>query len=264
MSRRQDLERIEKALRETAEVLSSFFRSDLKVERKEGGDPVTEADRAANEVLMRLLPSDGDGWLSEETVDDPARLRARRVWIVDPLDGPREFVTGIPEWSVSIGLVEDGVPVAGGICNPATGQTVLGAPGLGVTLNGQPVATAPRAALDGAHVLASRSEVKRGEWERFRNAPFRIEACGSVAFKLARVAAGLADATWTLVPKHEWDVAAGVALVLAAGGKVWLPTGGAPSFNRPSPKLPGLIATSAALAGAASEFLAVEAGAARG
>src|SRR5512143_2442231 len=112
MARRQDLERIEQALRETAAILSSYFRTDLKVERKDGGDPVTEADRAANETLLRLLPDEGDGWLSEETVDDPARLRARRVWIVDPLDGTREFVTGIPEWSISIGLVEDGEPVA--------------------------------------------------------------------------------------------------------------------------------------------------------
>jgi myo-inositol-1(or 4)-monophosphatase len=260
MSRREDLERIEHALRETAKILSSYFRSDLEVQRKAGGDPVTAADRESNEALLRLLPEPGDGWLSEETVDDPVRLAARRVWIVDPLDGTREFVTGIPEWSISIGLVEDGEPVAGGICNPATGETVLGAVGSGVTLNGKPVSTAARAELDGARVLASRSEVKRGEWERFREAPFRVEACGSVAYKLSQVAAGLADATWTLVPKHEWDVAAGVALVRAAGGKVWLPTGGAPRFNRPSPKLPGLIATSASLAGAAGGFLAASAG----
>lgn len=263
MARDRDLERIESALRETAGILMSYFRSDLTVERKDGGDPVTEADRAANELLARLLPGPGDGWLSEETADDPARLGRTRVWIVDPLDGTREFVTGIPEWSVSIGLVENGEPVAGGISNPATGQTVLGAAGLGVTLNGVPVSTAARSELDGAHVLASRSEVDRGEWERFREAPFRVEACGSVAYKLARVAAGLADATWTLVPKHEWDVAAGVALVRAAGGRVWLPTGGPPRFNRASPKLPGLIATSASIAGAVSEFLAASAEVAR-
>lgn len=263
MASREDLDRIARALREASEILTGFFRSDLEVQRKAGGDPVTEADRTANDVLHRILPGPGDGWLSEETVDDPARLTARRVWVVDPLDGTREFVTGIPEWCVSVGLVEDGEAVAGGIANPATGETVLGAAGLGVTLNGEPVTTATRAALHGAEVLASRSEVKRGEWERFRDAPFRIRACGSVAYKLGMVAAGLADATWTLVPKHEWDVAAGTALVRAAGGRVWMPSGEALRFNRPSPKLPGLIATSAALASEAGEFLAANAGAAR-
>jgi myo-inositol-1(or 4)-monophosphatase len=263
MTRHDDIVRIARALREASRILAGYFGSDLAVERKAGGDPVTEADRAANEALLQILPADGEGWLSEETVDDPRRLMARRVWIVDPLDGTREFVTGIPEWCVSVGLVEDGEPVAGGICNPASGETVIGAAGLGVKLNGRPAATSARAGLLGASVLASRSEVKRGEWERFRDAPFRVRACGSVAYKLALVAAGLADATWTLVPKHEWDVAAGVALVRAAGGHVWMPTGERLRFNRPSPKLPGLIATSAALAPAAGEFLSASAGAAR-
>lgn len=263
MPRQDDLDRIARALREASGILISRFRSDLAVRRKAGGDPVTEADHASNDALRRLLPAEGEGWLSEETADDPARLSARRVWIVDPLDGTREFVAGIPEWCVSIGLVEDGEPVAGGICNPATGETVIGAAGLGVARNGGPVAAASRAVLEDASVLASRSEVARGEWQRFRGAPFRVRACGSVAYKLGLVASGLADATWTLVPKHEWDVAAGTALVRAAGGAVWTPTGEALRFNRPSPRLPGLIAASAALAPAAGEFLAVSVGAAR-
>ena len=77
--------------------------------------------------------------------DDLIRLERRRVWVVDPLDGTREFVTGIPEWSVSVGLVVDGEPVAGGICNPATGETIVGARGLGVTLNGRPARVSGRA-----------------------------------------------------------------------------------------------------------------------
>jgi myo-inositol-1(or 4)-monophosphatase len=68
---------------------------------------------------------------------------------------------------------------------------------------------------------------------------------GSVAYKLGRVAAGLADATWTLVPKHEWDVAAGAALVEAAGGSLFIPTEQALAFNRPRPLLPGLVAFAA-------------------
>ena len=87
--------------------------------------------------------------------------------------------------------------------------------------------------------------MKRGEWQRFREAKFRMQAMGSVAYKLALVAAGRADATWTLVPKHEWDVAAGVALVQFAGGFVLGLAGEQPAFNRPDPIFPGLVGFSA-------------------
>src|SRR5690606_19094746 len=128
---------------------------------------------------------------------------------VDPIDGTQEFVQGIPEWCVSIGLVEDGVPVAGGILNPATGEAVIGGAGHGVTLNGRAARVSARPTLEGAVVLASRSETNRGEWNRFAEAPFVVRPCGSVAYKLGLVAAGVADLTWTLVPKSEWDVAGG-------------------------------------------------------
>ena len=178
------------------------------------------------------------------------------MWIVDPLDGTREFVAGIPEWCVSIGLVENGEAVAGGILNPATGQRFVGAVGHGLTLDGRPAGPSAATTLNGALVLASRSEVKRGQWERFAGAPFRVKPTGSVAYKLACVAAGLADATWTLVPKHEWDVAAGVALACAGGCAVRTLEGGAPRFNRPEPLLTGLIACAPGLAGEVDAALA--------
>ena len=212
------LGRIQVALEVAVRAISPFIPGAMKVDFKRGDDPVTEADRAANGALRDILVRDGEGWLSEESADDLTRLKKTRVWVVDPIDGTREFIAGIPEWCVSIGLVENGQAIAGGICNPATGETFVGSLETGVALNGKEVCASHRKTLSGATVLASRSEVKRGEWERFRNGPFRIRPMGSVAYKLARVAAGLADATWTLSPKHEWDVAAGVALVKAAGG----------------------------------------------
>ena len=216
-----DLERIRAALQEAARVISSFIPGKIKADQKPlGQGPVTEADRAADRVLREMLLREAEGWLSEESADDLARLEKQRVWVVDPLDGTLEFVAGIPEWCVSIGLVENGRAVAGGICNPATGKTFLGFLEDGVTCNGKPAHASARTMLEGAVVLASRSEVRRGEWEPFRNAPFAVRPTGSVAYKLALVAAGLADATWTLAPKHEWDIAAGVALVQAAGGFV--------------------------------------------
>lgn len=251
--RAQDLERIRIALAAAVEALRRLG-SGVWVAHKAGGDPVTAADEAVNEVLRRVLPREEEGWLSEDMADDLSRLERRRVWIVDPLDGTREFVAGIPEWCVSIGLVEDGKPVAGGICNPTTGEVFVGASGLGVTLNGRPVRMRQLHTLEGCEVLASRSEVGRGEWQA-AHAPFRVRPMGSVAYKMALVAAGLADATWTLTPKNEWDVAAGAALLRAAGGIVATLAWQEPTFNGRDPKLGGLIAVPPGLASPLRHYL---------
>src|ERR1700733_9299784 len=165
------LRRIHSALEASRQVFARFTPGEIDAEYKAGHDPVTEADRALDAVLRKELLREGEGWLSEESVDDPIRLQRSRVWVVDPLDGTREFVQGLPEFCVSIGFVESGRPVAGGIYNPATGEKFLGAIEGGVTYNGKPAHTSQRTTLDGALVLASRSEVKRGEWAPFENAP---------------------------------------------------------------------------------------------
>src|SRR5579859_5072013 len=120
------LARIEAALEAARTVFTRFTLGAIEAEYKAGHDPVTEADRAVDAVLRRELLRAEEGWLSEESVDDLPRLDKKRVWIVDPLDGTREFVAGIPEFCVSVGFVEDGRPVAGGICNPATQETIIG------------------------------------------------------------------------------------------------------------------------------------------
>ena len=236
------LQRIQAGLDAARAVFARFTPGEIEAEHKAGHDPVTEADRAVDTVLRQNLLRDGEGWLSEETADNLSRLEKNRVWIVDPLDGTREFVLGLPEFCVSIGFVEDGKPVAGGIYNPATKQSFLGAVDAGVFYNGKPSGVSQRENLTGALVLASRSEVKRGEWKRFESASFKTQAIGSVAYKLALVAAGLADITFTLTPKHEWDVAAGAALVTAAGGFVCKPDASALLCNQPDALLPGLLA----------------------
>ena len=255
-NRRHDLERIDQALDAAVAALEPFTPGAIEATMKTGDDPVTAADLAVNAVLLDLLPQRGEGWLFEETADNDDRLARDRVWIVDPIDGTREFVAGIPEWSVSVGLIEHGEPVAGGICNPATGERFIGSVETGVQYTGHRLAT-NATSLSDAVVLASRSEVRRGEWERFVDEPFTVIPTGSVAYKLALVAAGRADATWTLVPKHEWDVAAGAALVVASGGWIALPNGSAPTWNNPDPLIDGLTATSAAIAGDVANVLKV-------
>lgn len=241
------LQRIGSAFEAARGVFARFTPGAIETEYKIGHDPVTEADRAVDTLLRANLLRDGEGWLSEESADDISRLEKSRVWVVDPLDGTREFVAGIPEFCVSIGFVENGRPVAGGICNPATKETIIGSIDSGVLYNGQPAHASQRTNLQGAVILASRSEVQRGEWQPFQGGEYQIRPMGSVAYKLGLVAAGKADVTFTLTPKNEWDVAAGCALVESAGGFIATLDKRPLRCNNRNPLLSGLMASSAKL-----------------
>jgi myo-inositol-1(or 4)-monophosphatase len=243
----ETLRRIHEALLGAEQAFDRFTPGAIAAEYKAGHDPVTEADRVVDALLRSHLLREDEGWLSEESADDLSRLQKRRVWIVDPLDGTREFIAGIPEFAVAVALVEDGRPIAGGVCNPATHEMFLGSVGSGVTYNGQPACPSARTNLQEALILASRSEMRHGRWKRFEQAGLRIRPLGSIAYKLALVSVGLADATFTLTTKHEWDVAAGAALVLSAGGFVATLENSDLLCNHPSPRLAGLLASNSHL-----------------
>ncbi len=209
----------------------------FEVARKGDDSPVTRADRAADALLRDALPRVvRAAWLSEETVDDGARLGDRRAWIVDPLDGTKEFVEGVPQYSVSVGLVDEDGPLLGVVLNPPTGDVVAGVRGLGCSRNGAPVRV-----REGRALGASRSEMKRGEFEPFA-ADWDLRPIGSIAWKLALVAAGEVAATISRGPKHEWDVCGGALLVAEAGGRVADASGEPLPFNRPRPKVRGILA----------------------
>jgi myo-inositol-1(or 4)-monophosphatase len=233
-----------KAARAAGDILRSHWqKGGYQIESKGHDNPVTQADLEADRALKKILhePFPEYGWLSEETADSGARLECRRVWIVDPLDGTKEFIKGIPEFVVAIALVEDGVPVMGVTYNPIRREMFWAARGTGCHLGTRRVRVTRTRALKRARVLASRSETGRGEWEAFVG---RLEAIpmGSVAYKLALVAGGKADATFTRSPKSEWDVASGAALIMEAGGTVTDIGGRAVRFNQKQVKLEGFIA----------------------
>ncbi|MEN9208584.1 MAG: 3'(2'),5'-bisphosphate nucleotidase CysQ [Gloeomargarita sp. GMQP_bins_120] len=234
------------ALQAAGAAVQGVVQDGLQTTYKRGDDPLTQADLAANRVLQEQLLGafPQDGWLSEETQDQEERLRRERVWVVDPIDGTRELVAGIPEYALSVALVVQGQPVLGGVYNPARDELFLGVVGQGVTYNGRSV-RADHPLQQPPLVLASRSEVRRGEWTGFQST-LQVQVVGSIAYKLARVAAGQADATFSLGPKHEWDVAGGAALVMAAGGVVTDARGQALRFNQMPPLLPGIVATTPA------------------
>jgi len=224
-------------------VIMGYFRSSYAVKDKSPDNPVTDADYAADKLLKQRLTArlPEAGWLSEETVDRPDRLMCERVWIVDPLDGTKEFIMGIPEFSVSVALVENGMPVLGVIYNPPADELFYGTRTGGIFLNGSRVRVTERTQAEGALIDASRTEWNNGELKPFEDL-FQIRLRGSTAYKLARVAAGLCDASWSRGPKNEWDVCAGALLVTAAGGRCVTLNNEPFSFNRPDTRLNGFIA----------------------
>jgi len=227
------------------EILQRYFRDGgYQVDSKGKNNPVTTADFEADSKLKQILRDafPAYGWLSEETVDNDERLTRERVWIVDPLDGTKEFIKGIPEFVVAIALTDRGVPVMGVSYNPIKHELFCGVRGAGCYLDGKQVTVSDTRTLDHATILASRSETARGEWKAYEGRVI-VKAIGSVAYKLALVAAGRADATFTLTPKSEWDIASGVALIVAAGGRVTDLHGEEVTFNRRDVKTPGFVAS---------------------
>jgi len=233
-----------RAARDAGQILLRYYGGAHKVTEKSVDNPVTAADLEANELLKATILGafPDDGWLSEETADSDERLARKRVWIIDPLDGTKEFISEIPEFVVCVALVEDGLPRVAVEYNPVRDELFTARKGAGATLNGSAIRVTKQTDLRLARVLASRSEEARGEWDPYRE-KMHVELTGSVAYKFALIAAGRYDATFTLTPKNEWDVCAGALLVAEAGGMVTDPDGRAIRFNNRSTLLPGLIAS---------------------
>jgi myo-inositol-1(or 4)-monophosphatase len=223
----------------------------LVVSEKGGQGPVTEADRRSDELLRSELGRlESAAWLSEETADDPQRLSSRLLWVVDPLDGTKEFIAGIPEYAVSVALAENGHAVLGVIHNPASGETFSAVRGRGATLDGRRLI-----AGGGSVLLASRSEMKSGEFRPFEEAGFQLRAMGSIAYKLACIAGGRAAMTLSRGPKWEWDVCAGALLVTEAGGRATDVFGDALLYNRAFPTVRGILAGDATSHERARQFV---------
>ena len=204
----------------------------VQVMRKPGDEPVTAADLESDAIIRRGLAEafPADALFTEESPDSPERRRHRRVWIVDPLDSTSNYISGGDEYSLSIGLAIDGQPALGVVYNPTRDELVSGWVGAGVTLNGAPVATTAVADLSQARLTISRKEMQRGLPEGLPTLALRPVA--SLAYKLARVAAGLDDGVISFKRRKEWGACAGVALVLAAGGRATLLDGQPLAFNR--------------------------------
>jgi len=257
----RELEVAIEAARTGGAIVRKYYKGEYQVHEKAPDNPLTvadtEADAAIKRVCLGAFPE--DGWLSEETRDSPDRLTRKRVWIVDPLDGTKEFTQHIPEFCVCVALVVDGVVQLGVSFNPATDKLFAARRGHGTTLNGERVKCTPKTDVRSAVVLASRSEDKRGEWDPYKS-EMQVKLTGSVAYKFALIAAGEADATFSLTPKNEWDICAGTMLVEEAGGVVTDRYGRPLTFNNRETLLPGLIAAGTGLWGPIRDLIRQKSG----
>jgi myo-inositol-1(or 4)-monophosphatase len=243
-SREEDYALLKTAVRDAGELALTYFRQQILVNKKPDGSEVSEADLAVDTALkLDLLTNRHDyGWLSEETEDDPERLKHRRVWMVDPIDGTNAFLRHVPEWTVSAALVEDGAPVLGIVFNPATQEFFHAMRGKGAFLNEKPIAATTKSRLDGALLIASGGLFKKKIWKE----PWpevKSRWVNSVAYRLALVACGRADATISLSAKSEWDLAAAALIIEEAGGVITDHHGKAHLYNRASPRFQSLVAS---------------------
>jgi len=240
----KELDAVISAVRKAGAAIIRIADEQYKVAEKAADREVlTAADLEADRILREALTGEFPdyGWLSEETKGQKGQLEHERVWIVDPLDGTREFVMRNPEYVVSVALVEAGEPILGVIYNPNTDELFETVVGNGVRLNGQSVSLS-RKPGEKAVVEVSRSDIAKGIFAGLEDA-VELRPCGSIAYKLARLSAGMADSVLSLTPKNEWDIAAGVILIKEAGGIVRDKSNDEFIFNR-GQLLNGVIAAS--------------------
>ena len=238
------------AAAEAGALAMARWRSDFRRWEKSPGNPVCDVDLEVDALLRdRLGTLDPEaGWLSEETVDNAGRLTKSRVWVVDPIDGTRDYLRGREGWAVSVALVEDGQPVIAVLDCPPRAAVFRAEAGQGATLNGRPIHPATRTELAGARVPTEALP----KADRDLTMVYRPN---SIALRIAMVACGEADLVATLRWGHEWDIAAATLIAREAGAEISDALGQPLAFNTRSAEAFGVLATARGLHHTAVERL---------
>jgi myo-inositol-1(or 4)-monophosphatase len=225
-------EQLVSAVREAGQLALAKFRGPLKSWNKGNYSPVSEADIAVNDLLKARLIGETSvhGWLSEESVDDDVRLDRRLTWVVDPIDGTRNYIAGREDWALSVALVADGRPVAGAVFAPARDEFFLASLGEGATLNGRPIKVAPGENMERAQLAGPRDLLDAVGLSRL--GAVYVPRIGSLALRLALVSDGRLSAAFAGASSHDWDLAAADLLVHEAGGRMTTLKGDTLRYNQ--------------------------------
>jgi myo-inositol-1(or 4)-monophosphatase len=244
------LESVSAVVREAGRIAARRCGTDFERWEKSPGNPVCAVDLEVDAFLReRLSALDPEaGWLSEETLDASDRLERRRLWVVDPIDGTRDFLRGRPGWCVSVALVEERTPLLGVLDAPARGEHWTGEKGRGAWRNGAPIRVSGRRTLAGARVPADQLP------EADRDL-VPIERPNSIALRIALVAAGEADLVATPRWGFEWDIAAAALIASEAGATVTGALGQPLAFNSAKGEAFGMLAATPGIHAQAAERL---------
>ncbi len=244
------LDRVRGIVADAAALAHRRFGGDFTTWEKTPGHPVCDVDLAVDELLHQrlaaLLPD--AGWLSEETADDAGRLARRRVWIVDPIDGTRDYIRGRDGWAVSVALVEDGRPVLGVLDAPVRGQVFTALAGAGAWLGSTRISASDRSDFAGSRTPVD--ALPKADRDLIA-----VAKPNSIALRMAMVASGEADFLATLRWGNEWDVAASILLAREAGATVTDAIGRKLRFNQPRPQFFGVMAAAPGIHTAAVDRL---------
>ncbi|WP_318527633.1 3'(2'),5'-bisphosphate nucleotidase CysQ [Actibacterium sp. XHP0104] len=244
-----DLTLLIDAAHEAGHIAARYWRKSPKVWHKpDHQGPVTEADIAVDTMLRdTLLAARPDyGWLSEETADSPERLRNRRIFVVDPIDGTRAYMSGDRTFAHSLAVVDQGEVKAAVVFLPLRDKLYTASLGGGAALNGTPIATGTRADLEGAELLVARPAMEPRFWQD-RAPKVGRNLRPSLAYRLCLVAEGRYDAMVTIRDSWDWDIAAGALILTEAGAVISDRKGNPLSFNTPHPASGGVVAGNAAI-----------------
>jgi myo-inositol-1(or 4)-monophosphatase len=249
-----DLDRLDEICIEAGQMALRLWPGgghELESWEKVPGSPVCTADLEVDAFLRRelcaLLPA--AGWLSEESADHPERLARGLCWLVDPIDGTRDFIAGKPGWSVSVALISAGKPLLGLLVAPARDEVWRAIAGQGAWLNGRALQASTRSELPGARVPAKSLPPEDTDLTM-------VERPNSIALRIAMVADDRADLLATLRWGYEWDIAAATLIAREAGAAVTDAFGQPLTYNKRDPRAFGVLVTSPAVHLAAVERLA--------
>lgn len=239
---------VKESILEAGKLALKWFKKDPEQWKKDDGSLVSKADIEINDLLNKLLKNKNPefGWLSEENEDDKSRLNKKITFVVDPLDGTKAFLEGKKEFSISVAIVKNGLPISGIVFSPSTDEMFEAEKNKGSWKNNKKVIISNYNKLEKCKMIAFKPMFSHPAWKE----PWPkmdVENRNSIAYRMALVASGQYDAMMALNSKNDWDIAAGDLLISESGGIVTLHTNKKIIYNTENTKKPSVIGTNKAI-----------------